>query len=132
MSIYESNTIHLQVIISGKLRAQRAKSMKFKDGYMISSGQPVKEYIDSAVRHVLLRQVLVPCLMLSVSFINTYIHSSLFLCYFKSSFVSYLIFTIIQSLVNCFLHERKSVLGSFNKTLLQKKIMKHCQKLNIL
>ncbi|KAL0333716.1 UNVERIFIED_CONTAM: 40S ribosomal protein S3-1 [Sesamum angustifolium] len=44
------------VIISGKLRAQRAKSMKFKDGYMISSGQPVKEYIDSAVRHVLLRQ----------------------------------------------------------------------------
>ena len=31
--------------------------MKFKDGYMISSGQPVKDYIDSAVRHVLLRQV---------------------------------------------------------------------------
>lgn len=46
-----------QVIVSGKLRAQRAKSMKFKDGYMISSGQPVKDYIDSAVRHVLLRQV---------------------------------------------------------------------------
>lgn len=45
--------------MSGKLRAQRAKSMKFKDGYMISSGQPVNEYIDSAVRHVLLRQVLV-------------------------------------------------------------------------
>ncbi|KAG5547086.1 hypothetical protein RHGRI_012949 [Rhododendron griersonianum] len=45
-----------QVIVSGKLRAQRAKSMKFKDGYMISSGQPVNEYIDSAVRHVLLRQ----------------------------------------------------------------------------
>lgn len=50
-------TFDLQVIVSGKLRAQRAKSMKFKDGYMISSGQPVKEYIDSAVRHVLLRQV---------------------------------------------------------------------------
>lgn len=48
---------HIQVIVSGKLRAQRAKSMKFKDGYMVSSGQPVKEYIDSAVRHVLLRQV---------------------------------------------------------------------------
>ncbi|XLS93980.1 hypothetical protein HN51_069988, partial [Arachis hypogaea] len=40
-----------QVIVSGKLRAQRAKSMKFKDGYMISSGQPVKNCIDSAVRH---------------------------------------------------------------------------------
>ena len=46
-----------QVIVSGKLRAQRAKSMKFKDGYIISSGQPVKDYIDAAVRHVLLRQV---------------------------------------------------------------------------
>lgn len=46
------------MIVSGKLRAQRAKAMKFKDGYMISSGQPVKEYIDAAVRHVLLRQVL--------------------------------------------------------------------------
>ena len=46
-----------QVIVSGKLRAQRAKSMKFKDGYMISSGGPTTLYIDSAVRHVLLRQV---------------------------------------------------------------------------
>jgi small subunit ribosomal protein S3e len=56
------------VIVSGKLRAQRAKSMKFKDGYMISSGQPVKEYIDSAVRHVLLRQVSLTC-----HFVFTYI-----------------------------------------------------------
>jgi small subunit ribosomal protein S3e len=43
--------------VSGKLRAARAKSMKFKDGYMISSGSPVNDYIDSAVRHVMLRQV---------------------------------------------------------------------------
>ena len=28
-----------EVIVSGKLRAQRAKSMKFKEGYMIKSGQ---------------------------------------------------------------------------------------------
>ncbi|KAF9667826.1 hypothetical protein SADUNF_Sadunf15G0063700 [Salix dunnii] len=53
----ESGATGCEVIVSGKLRAQCAKSMKFKDGYMISSGQPVKEYIDSAVRHVLLRQV---------------------------------------------------------------------------
>ncbi|GFS43828.1 ribosomal protein S3 family protein [Actinidia rufa] len=39
-----------------KLRAQRAKSMKFKDVYMIISGHPVNEYIDSQVRRVLLRQ----------------------------------------------------------------------------
>ena len=45
-----------EVIVTGKLRAARAKAMKFKDGYMISSGQPTEEFIDSAVRHVLLRQ----------------------------------------------------------------------------
>ncbi|MCD7469540.1 40S ribosomal protein S3 [Datura stramonium] len=54
--VMESGAKGCEVIVSGKLRAQRAGSMKFKDGYMISSGQPVKEYIDSAVRHVLLRQ----------------------------------------------------------------------------
>ena len=51
----------MQVIVSGKLRAARAKSMKFKDGYMISSGSPVNDYIDSAVRHVMLRQVRISC-----------------------------------------------------------------------
>lgn len=30
--------------------------MKFSDGYMISSGNPVKDYVDTAYRHVLLRQ----------------------------------------------------------------------------
>merc|ERR1712117_570815 len=44
------------VIISGKLRAQRAKAMKFHDGYLISTGEPKKHYIDKAVRHVLMRQ----------------------------------------------------------------------------
>ncbi|CAI9773161.1 unnamed protein product [Fraxinus pennsylvanica] len=53
--VIENGAKGCEVIVSGKLCAQRAKSMKFKDGYMISSGQPVKEYIDSAVRHVLLR-----------------------------------------------------------------------------
>jgi small subunit ribosomal protein S3e len=54
--VMESGAKGCEVIVSGKLRAARAKSMKFKDGYMVSSGQPTKEYIDSAVRHVLLRQ----------------------------------------------------------------------------
>lgn len=45
-----------QVIVSGKLRQQRAKSMKFRDGYMIHSGQPRITYIDTAVRHIGLRQ----------------------------------------------------------------------------
>lgn len=31
--------VKIQVIVAGKLRAQRAKSMKFRDGYMIKSGR---------------------------------------------------------------------------------------------
>ena len=30
--------------------------MKFKQGYMISTGDPKKDYIDSAVRHVIFKQ----------------------------------------------------------------------------
>ncbi|KAG6538442.1 hypothetical protein ZIOFF_003564 [Zingiber officinale] len=41
--VMESGGKGCEVILSGKLRTQRAKSMKFKDGYMISSGQPAKE-----------------------------------------------------------------------------------------
>lgn len=54
--VMESGAKGCEVIISGKLRAQRAKAMKFKDGYMISTGQPTRDFIDHAVRHVLLRQ----------------------------------------------------------------------------
>ena len=54
--IMESQAKGCEVIVSGKLRAQRAKSMKFRDGYMIKTGQPVKDYVDSAVRHVLMKQ----------------------------------------------------------------------------
>jgi len=45
-----------EVIVSGKLRQQRAKSMKFRDGYMVHTGQPREMYIDTAVRHIFLRQ----------------------------------------------------------------------------
>jgi len=46
----------VQIIISGKLRGARAKAMKFKEGYMITSGEATKSYIVEAVEHVLLRQ----------------------------------------------------------------------------
>lgn len=52
----ESGAKGCVVIVSGKLRGQRAKSMKFVDGLMIHSGNPMRDYIDSAVTHVLLRQ----------------------------------------------------------------------------
>jgi small subunit ribosomal protein S3e len=46
----------VEVVVTGKLRAQRAKAMAFRDGYMIHSGQPSKDCMTSAVRHVLLKQ----------------------------------------------------------------------------
>ncbi len=52
----ESQAKGCEVVVSGKLRGQRAKSMKFTDGFMIHSGYPIEEYIDMAVRHVYLRQ----------------------------------------------------------------------------
>lgn len=54
--IIENGAKGCEVIVSGKLRAQRAKAMKFVDGFMIHSGQPARDYVDSACRHVLLRQ----------------------------------------------------------------------------
>ncbi|VDI16636.1 small subunit ribosomal protein S3e [Mytilus galloprovincialis] len=54
--IMESGAKGCEVVVSGKLRGQRAKSMKFVDGLMIHSGDPINEYVDTAVRHVLLRQ----------------------------------------------------------------------------
>jgi small subunit ribosomal protein S3e len=52
----ESQARGCEIIVSGKLRGQRAKAMKFVDGVMIHSGHPVTEYIQEAVRHVQMRQ----------------------------------------------------------------------------
>lgn len=45
-----------EVIVSGKLRQQRAKSVKFKDGYMIHTGEPRRTFLDISYRHVFLKQ----------------------------------------------------------------------------
>lgn len=54
--IMESGAKGCEVVVSGKLRGQRAKSMKFTEGLMIHSGDPCNAYVDTATRHVLLRQ----------------------------------------------------------------------------
>lgn len=45
-----------QVIIAGKVKGQRAKAQKYNWGYIISTGQPKREFIDLAKRHVHMRQ----------------------------------------------------------------------------
>jgi len=54
--VMENGAKGVEVVISGKLRAARAKAMKFRDGYMIKSGDAVNHYIDFAVRHIQLKQ----------------------------------------------------------------------------
>jgi len=54
--IIENEAKGCEIIVSGKLRGQRAKAMKFKQGYMITSGEATNHYIDEAVKHVKLRQ----------------------------------------------------------------------------
>jgi len=53
--VMESNAKGCEIIISGKLRSQRAKAMKFCDGYMKKSGFASSLYVDKAVRSVLLK-----------------------------------------------------------------------------
>jgi small subunit ribosomal protein S3e len=54
--VMESGAKGCEVVVSGKVRAARAKAMKFSDGFFIHSGNPTRDYITTAVRHVDLRQ----------------------------------------------------------------------------
>jgi small subunit ribosomal protein S3e len=53
--IMRRNAVGAEIIVSGKIRGQRAKAQKYNSGYQISTGQPKKEFIDEAVRHVNMR-----------------------------------------------------------------------------
>ncbi len=52
----ESGAKGCEIVVSGKLRGQRAKAMKFMDGLLVHSGDPVNNFINRAVKHVELRQ----------------------------------------------------------------------------
>ena len=54
--VMENGGRGVEVRVGGKLRGQRGKTMKFRDGYMIKSGDPNKKMVDYAVRHMLLEQ----------------------------------------------------------------------------
>ena len=47
--------VHHEETVSTLRFAQRAKTMKFRDGYLISTGDPKNYYIQEAVRHVAMR-----------------------------------------------------------------------------
>jgi len=53
--VMRRNAVGVEIMVSGKVRGQRAKAQKYAAGYQISTGQPKKEFIDVAVRHVNMR-----------------------------------------------------------------------------
>lgn len=55
-AIMESGASGCEIIVSGKLRAQRASAMKFREGYMLKTGHPTTYYIAKAIRHAKLKQ----------------------------------------------------------------------------
>ncbi len=54
--IMDKGAMGCEVVVTGKLRGQRAKAMKFREGLMIHAGEPTNYYVEKAVKHVHLRQ----------------------------------------------------------------------------
>jgi len=51
----EAGALGAEIIISGKLRTERARFEKFKDGYLPKSGDPAHKYLRKAQLHVQLK-----------------------------------------------------------------------------
>lgn len=59
--VMENGAKGVEVVVAGKIRGQRAKAMKFREGYMVKSGQSAREYNDYATRHIMMRQGIMGC-----------------------------------------------------------------------
>ncbi|MEM2718540.1 MAG: 30S ribosomal protein S3 [Candidatus Bathyarchaeia archaeon] len=53
--IMSAGALGAEITISGKLRTERARTEKFKDGYIPKSGEPAMKYVKKAVAHVYLK-----------------------------------------------------------------------------
>merc|ERR1712070_589738 len=55
-TIMNAGATGCEVVVSGKVRAQRAQAMKFKDGYLLTQGHPAQLYVESATRSLRMKQ----------------------------------------------------------------------------
>lgn len=53
--IMDAGALGAEIVISGKLRTERARSEKFRDGYIPKSGEPALKYVRRAVAHAQLK-----------------------------------------------------------------------------
>jgi len=54
--VMEAGALGCEIVISGKLRTERARFEKFRAGYLIKCGEPSLRYMQKAVAHVQLKQ----------------------------------------------------------------------------
>ncbi|KAK1347306.1 ribosomal protein S3 [Hamiltosporidium tvaerminnensis] len=54
-TIKEAGAQGVMVVVSGKLKGQRAKSVKFSDGVLLHSGQPCEDYVRKGFTSILLK-----------------------------------------------------------------------------
>jgi small subunit ribosomal protein S3 len=54
--IMASGARGVEIIISGKLSSQRARSEAFREGFVAKAGLPAQRYVDEAVAHSILKQ----------------------------------------------------------------------------
>lgn len=48
-----------EVVIAGKMRGARAQCLKYRDGYMVKSGDPSKNFVTCAIGHIPMKQAVV-------------------------------------------------------------------------
>lgn len=54
--VMDAGALGVEIVISGKLRTDRARYEKFRDGYLPKSGEPVLKYMRKSEVHVQLKQ----------------------------------------------------------------------------
>jgi ribosomal protein uS3 len=57
--VMEANAQGCEVVVAGKMRSDRAQALKFRDGYMVKSGDPAEKYVVRAVGHIPMKQAVV-------------------------------------------------------------------------
>jgi small subunit ribosomal protein S3e len=57
--VMEAKALGCEVVIAGKMRSARAQALKFRDGYMVKSGDPKEKFVVRAVGHIPMKQAVV-------------------------------------------------------------------------
>jgi ribosomal protein uS3 len=57
--VMDAHALGCEVVVAGKMRSARAQALKFRDGYMVKSGDPREKFVVRAVGHIPMKQAVV-------------------------------------------------------------------------